>query len=268
MNLKLVSLLGILCAAALPAAAEESLYGNVQGSYSGDRGNYSGSGSYSSGNRGDFARPFANDVEDPLWLGQRGSILTYAEGGVFLSKMELSPGFQWALNNQMSVGASVAGRYNFNEREDGISNVNINGVYRLSEGREITDLLLGVRLGLTDSYVWDYRDDIYMVGFRFGTARNKITLAMDILTNWVFDKDQGHAFINFIPAVYMRLDTGINVGGEIDFRKDTDYQFGRDDVRMGVAANKRFGSTTWMAGTGYIFSDHAIYLRARLSVLF
>ncbi|MDR0319727.1 MAG: hypothetical protein LBH81_03240 [Rickettsiales bacterium] len=256
-----------ICAAPAFALEDESISGSLSGSYSGDRGSFSGGGSYSSGGR-NFDRPFANDVMDPLWLGSRGSILAYAQGGIHLSQLEVMPGFQWAMNNQMSVGASVGGRFNFNERDDGVSNINLNTIYRLSEGREITDIMLGLRLGKDDSYVWDYRDDVYMVGFRFGTVRNKITLAMNILTNWVFDKDRGHAFINFVPAVYTRLDNGFNVGAEIDFRKDTDYEYGRDDVRFGLSANRRFGSTTYSATGGYIFSDHSLYAIGRVSVLF
>lgn len=214
------------------------------------------------------ARAFLSDPEDPLWLGAQNNIYLSAAAQFKRSTANVPLYGQWAVNDNLALGVGMTIQEDLNSREDGASNVGVNGIYRVAEGRGVMDVIGGIRLGYSDSKVPEFHSDIYSLGVRFGTIRNKITLGAEIKTSWIFNRFNGHAFIDLTPFAYLRLNGGWNIGAELEMKKDTNYDFGQDDMAAFARLVKNMGSTSYTFGAGYRISDHSVLLSGKLSLLF
>ncbi|MDR2685785.1 MAG: hypothetical protein LBB23_03390 [Rickettsiales bacterium] len=212
-------------------------------------------------------RAFTTDPFDPLWLGLKGVVLAETGADIYKSTISVPVRAQWSVVDDFAIEVDVNGQADFNNPNSGVSNLGLNAYYRISEGKMIFDMVGGFRLGRENSRVAMYRDDIYTFGMRIGTVRNKITLSMDVLTNWAFNGNYSYAQLNLVPNVYIRLDEDWKLGAYADVKKDT-YNTGQEEVRIGVLAVKQYGATSYMGGAGYAVNEASIYLQARLAVLF
>lgn len=223
-------------------------------------------------------RPFANDPMDPLWFGARGTVLTSVTGMIHRNSLEITPGVQFSVNDVTALYLNAGGLYSFKDPKSNdsgiylgsihVSGLDLGAIYRLSDGNRISDVIAGIRTGRSASEIDWYQETIWKVGFRFGTVRNRITLAMEVNTNWVFDDNQGHAWINFIPQAYARLAENFGMGLSVDFRKDTNQLHGYDDVRVGGLFTHRVGATSYAGGLGYRTNSNAFDLSVKVAVLF
>ncbi len=212
------------------------------------------------------------DVEDPMFILSATDFLSRT--GLSMdteSILKISQKFAYGLNNRLSVGASFHYQQDFDGPEDGFSNIDLSGTYRLSAGSEdsriISDALFGVKINGNDR-VRDpeFADTVWYAGLRVGRQWSGITLAGTVKTSWIFDETRGMAYIDFIPEAYFRFDEKWKMGIGMDFRVATNPNFDQEWVNFKFL--RQYGRTQYVGHVDYEIESDEWQFGARVNIVF
>lgn len=236
----------------LPAASfadlhEESLYGTPQ---------------RSSGASGDR---IAMDMEDPMFFEQSRDFVSRTGAFIGNEVLLLSQRFSYGVNGNMVFSADVKFQESFHSDNDGFSNIGFMAAYRASDGNIKTDVFAGVNFTGAAS-VPNYANTVYAAGARVGRQWSWVTLAGALQTSWIFDENNGVAYIDLIPDVYFRLGWDWSLGAGAVLRKSTNPAFDQEWVGGRIA--KRYGRTMYVGSFDYEIESEEWRLGARLNLLF
>ncbi|MDR2268697.1 MAG: hypothetical protein LBD94_00760, partial [Rickettsiales bacterium] len=190
----------------------------------------------------------ATDVADPLYIEKLGDFTseTSLDVGRFFQVREI---VGYGFSNRFSVAADIRYKVDSDNNTNGFSSLGIRGIYRVGQGGTgTTDILVGLGFG-GQGIVPDYSDEVYGVGVRTGKQWNGMTLSATVMTNWIFDKVAGMAYIDLTPEVYFRIRGDWSFGLGATLRKATSTNFDQEwlNARLGTTV----GYTGWFMNVGY-----------------
>lgn len=212
------------------------------------------------------------DTSDPLFMDGRGHVLSQTKLNYFETGLRLGQSLSIGFSDRFMMGANVHYQQDFSGSEHGFSSVDIGGIYRIATADEndnemIYDVLAGLKLGgSTRVRTPDYADSTYYIGMRFGQQYNAVTLAGTIKSSWIFNKNHGIAFIDLVPAIYLRVHEDWRLGLNFALRKATDRQY--DEETVGAEIIREYGRTQYVAHFEYAFEDEDITAGMRVNILF
>ncbi len=210
------------------------------------------------------------DTSDPLWIPGAMDFITRVSGDYSEDLLRVHANIGYGFTDRLSINASIHYQNNFETSADGFSNVDLNGVYRMSDdddSRIISDALIGVRFaGDKDLLTPEFTDTVYHAGLRIGRIWSGITLSGTLKTSWIFDSNHGLAFIDFIPEIYFRVTENWRLGLNADLRKATDSVY--DEQVVGGKIVRQFGYTQYVLFGDYEFEREQWRGGLRINVLF
>jgi len=211
----------------------------------------------------------SEDVSDPMFFGKQKDLVFSASADIG-NDFQLRQEVTYVFTNKFS--ASVDFRYrigtkdNYGNESDGFSNLGVLGTYRAASGSSgSTDMLFGIGYG-GPSIVPDYSDRVYSGGVRTGQQWNGMTLALTAMTNWIFDKEQGLAYIDVTPEAYFRVKGGwgIGIGGTLRRATTTVY----DQIWINGKIGTVIGKTGWFTQAGYEIDSGEFRIGGLVNLLF
>jgi len=209
------------------------------------------------------------DTEDPLFfegatdLTSRSSIY----GGN--KSMQLEQKFSYGINGNMVFSGNISLQNNFdNDNESGLSDIGLMIMYRAPDsGRIKTDVFAGINYaGAGATNLPSHASTVYLTGARIGRQWVGMTLAGTVQASWIFDEEEGMAYIDLAPEMYFRFNYGWSFGTSVTFRKATDPNY--DQRWAGIKLAKRFGRTVYVGAFDYEFENSEWRLGTRLNLLF
>jgi hypothetical protein len=207
----------------------------------------------------------AMDTGDPLYIEKLGDF-TSRSFLDFGKNVQLRETASYGFSNRFSVAADVRWHSRGGGNDDGFSNIGLRGTYRAGHGSTgETDILFGFGFGGL-SIVPDYSDEVYSVGVRTGKQEAGITWSVTMMTNWIFRKYDGIAYIDLTPEAYFRLRGDWSFGIGVTARKATDGIF--DQEWLNAKIGKTIGFTGWFLNAGYEIEQSDFRVGASLSMLF
>ena len=220
----------------------------------------------------------AQDVADPMFIERLGDFTsrTTLDAGKYFQFHQIA---SYGFSNRLSAAVDVRYRAGAEEEKDGFSNLGIMGTFRAGEGNTgATDILFGFGFG-GQGVVPHYSDEVYSVGLRTGRQWTGATLAVTILTNWIFKEGEveeingvdrsyggGIAYIDLSPEAYFRIKDDWSLGLGATLRKVTDGRL--DQQWVNLMLGKTFGQTGWFLNTAYEIESQDIRVGATLNMLF
>jgi hypothetical protein len=211
------------------------------------------------------AATIATDVEDPLYIEKLGDFTsrTSVDVGKFFQAREIA---SYGFSNRFSVAADVRWRSKGGNNNNGFSNIGLLGTYRAGQGNTgATDVLVGFGFG-GQSVVPNYSDEVYSVGLRTGRQWSGITLAATIMTNWIFDKTNGMAYIDLTPEAYFRISGNWSFGLGATIRKATITTFDQEWLKAKIGST--IGYTGWFFNLGYEIESNDFRIGGSMNMLF
>ena len=212
------------------------------------------------------------DTSDPMYMLGDGDFLSRSGVSYVDSMLRLGQDFSYGIGGRFAIGANVHYQIDFDGDEDGFSNIDLGGIYRLASGADTeskitSDLLFGIKFG-GSSHVRtpEYADTIYYAGVRAGRQWNGLTLAATLKTSWIFDNDRGMAYIDFIPEVYFRLNPDWRIGGGVTLRKATRPHYDQEWLNFKVV--RQYGRTQYVGHVDYEFEGDDWQTGIRVNILF
>ncbi len=214
------------------------------------------------------ARELRFDTLDPLFLESGADFLSKTNIDFGQDIVRASQRFSYGIKDYLAIGANIRYQNNFEGPQDGFSNVGFDLTYRLSnyDSRQISDIMVGVNLENSGSKVFEFSENVYSIGWRMGRQWSWLTLAGAIKTSWIFDKDNGTAFINFMPDIYFRIYENWNLGLGADFQKSTNPLFDKEWAKLKIA--RRWGRTMYVGTFDYEFEMKEFRGGFQLNILF
>lgn len=214
----------------------------------------------------------ANDTDDPLYMLAQGDFLSKTSLTFWDSTLRLGQTFSYGLGNRFSLSGNVHYQIDFADDEDGFSNVDLGGIYRLatpseSDSHITSDLLVGIKFG-GSSHVRtpEYADTIYYAGVRAGREWAGVTLAATLKTSWIFDNDRGMAYIDFIPESYFRIAPDWRLGAGFTLRKATKPHYDQEWLNLKVV--RQYGRTQYVGNVNYEFESDEFAVGTHVNILF
>ena len=212
------------------------------------------------------------DTSDPLFILRDDAILSETGLSYGHDVLRLGQAFSYGLNDRLSVSGRVHYQIDFADDADGFSSIDLGGVYRMgragdNNARLISDVLAGFRFGGSKHVrtPW-FADSSYYAGLRFGRQWAGVSLAATIKSTWVFDKDRGMSYIDFIPESYFRIDQIWRAGGGFTFRKSTNPHYNQERLNLKMVA--QFGRTQYIGHFDYEFENEEARIGAKINILF
>ena len=212
------------------------------------------------------------DTSDPLFLTARGNVLSQTGLDYFETGLRLGETLSVGLADRFAIGGNLHYQQDFAGSEDGFSSFDLGGIYRIGSADEndrhiIYDAIFGLKFGGSERVrMPDYADSLYYVGLRFGRQYAGVTLAGTVKSSWIFDKNRGMAFIDFVPEVYFRINDDWRMGGNFALRKATDTHY--DEESVGVQLVREYGRTQYAAHCEYAFEAEDVTAGLRVNILF
>ncbi|MDE6478273.1 MAG: hypothetical protein K2L95_00535 [Alphaproteobacteria bacterium] len=221
---------------------------------------------------GGAARAADNDTNDPLYRLALGEVLSQTSLSFWDSTLRLGQDVSYGFSNRFSAGINAHYQFDFDGDEDGFSNIDIGGNYRLawpsdSNSRIVSDLLVGLKFG-GSSHVRtpEYADTIYYAGIRMGRQWTGMTLAATLKTSWIFDDDRGMAYIDLSPEAYFRINPNWRLGAGFMLRKATKPHYDQEWIDFKVI--RQYGRTQYLAHVDYEFESDEVQVGTRVNILF
>ena len=206
------------------------------------------------------------DVQDPLFLNRQADFVTRTSvdvGNFFRARQGASIG----LNDRLTLSADIQYRVGDDHFNDGFSNFGFLGTYRFGQGSTgVTDILFGLGYGPHD-LTPGYSDHTYRIGFRTGKQWESFTLAVGVMTNWIFHETHGQAYIDLTPEAYIRLRGGYRTGFGAILRKST-MVGAYDQTWLNYMFGTVIGQTGWFLNIGYELNSEDIRIGGTLNMLF
>jgi len=220
----------------------------------------------------------SKDVADPMFIEKLGEFTSQSSmdfGNYFQFHQIASYGF----SNRLSGAIDVRYRAGAENDRNGFTNIGVMGTFRAGQGNTgATDILFGFGFG-GQGVVPHYSDEVYSVGLRTGRQWTAATLAMTIMTNWIFKDgevvdingveriyDGGIAYIDFTPEAYLRIKGDWSLGLGATIRKVTISSL--DQQWLNARFGKTFGQTGWFVNTAYEVQSQDIRAGVALNMLF
>jgi hypothetical protein len=207
----------------------------------------------------------ATDVADPLYMERLGdfTMRTSADVGDFFQLREVA---SYGFSNKFSMAGDVRYRNGTDNKTDGFSNIGLMGTYRVGQGNTgLTDVLFGFGFG-GQGVVPNYSDEVYSVGVKTGKQWPAMTLSGTVMTNWIFDDENGIAYVDFIPEAYLRMHGDWSLGLGMTFRKSTTAVLDQEWINTKIGTT--IGKTGWFLNTGYEFESQDFRIGGSLNMLF
>ncbi|MDR1027569.1 MAG: hypothetical protein LBL46_04100 [Rickettsiales bacterium] len=216
----------------------------------------------------------ADDTADPMFLEKFGDFVsrTSADFGKYFQAREIA---SYGYSDRFAVDLDLRWRSGGNNKKDddpnndfkdGFSNLGVMGKYRAGKGDTgATDILFGFGFGGRD-VVPNYSDEVYSVGMRTGRQWQVLTLSATVLTNWIFDREHGIAYIDLTPEAYFRLVGDWSFGAGATFRKSTTTIF--DQTWINAKLGTQIGKTGWYLNGGYETKSKDLRIGGSIYMLF
>lgn len=212
------------------------------------------------------------DTSDPLFILRDDAILSETGLSYGHDILRLGQVLSYGLNDRLSVSGRVHYQFDFADDADGFSSIDLGGTYRLARAGDnnahlVSDVIAGFRFGGSKHVrtPW-FADSSYYAGLRFGRQWAGVTLAATIKSTWVFDKDRGMSYIDFIPESYFRIDSIWRAGGGFTFRKSTNPHYNQEWLNLKMVA--QFGRTQYVGHFDYEFEHEEAQIGAKVNILF
>lgn len=216
-----------------------------------------------------------NDTTDPLFLLSDKEILSDTGLEYVDSKIRIGEELLYGITNGFALKANVFYQYDFSHnKERGLSSFDLGAIYRLNDGmgadsRLISDLLFGAKFGGSEHVRSpEYADSSYYAGLRFGRQWNGLSLAGTVKSTWVFDKDRGVSFIDFIPESYFRIGENWRLGLGFDFLVSTNKYLLHNQEKIDFKLVRQFGNTQYVGHIDYEFEEKDFLLGMNVKILF
>lgn len=212
------------------------------------------------------------DTTDPLYMPAQGRLLSKTSLTFWDSTLRLGQTFSYGMNDRLMIGGNVHYQIDFADDEDGFSNFDLGGIYRVgmpsdANSRVSSDLIVGIKFG-GSSHVRtpEYADTIYYAGIRVGREWTGMTLAATLKTSWIFDNDRGMAYIDLIPESYFRIAPDWRLGAGFTLRKATRPHYDQEWVNFKVV--RQFGRTQYVGHVDYEFESDEFSIGTHVNILF
>lgn len=224
------------------------------------------------------ANTLAHDTSDPLYMQPISSILSKSTLTYWDHILRAGQSLSYGFNDRLSVGINIHYQHDFNGHEDGFAATDIGGAYRMATTNDnnsgiISDVLFGFKFGgSTEVRTPYYADSTYYAGLRFGRQWAGMTLSGTIKSSWIFDKERGMAFLDFIPEAYFRISPDWRFGTGLTIRVATNQ-----DQYTGESYNqewlhfkliRQFGRTQYSGHMDYEFESDDIQIGGQINILF
>ena len=95
-----------------------------------------------------------------------------------------------------------------------------------------------------------------------------ITLSGTVKSTWVFDKERGVSYIDFIPESYFRFNYDWRAGIGFDLRKSTNPNLLPDQEWVDVKLLRQYGNTQYVGHFGYEFDSRDTLFGFDIKILF
>lgn len=213
------------------------------------------------------------DLSDPLFLQSRSGALVQSGLDYFENGLRFKMAFSYGLTDRFVFGGNVHYQQEFSGPEDGFSSIDLGGIYRMNspydddDNNLIYDVLFGLKFGGSRHVREpDYADSAYYMGLRFGRQYAGVTFAGTVKSTWIFDDQNGMAFIDFVPEVYFRVNEDWRFGGDLTLRKATNPDYNEESLDVKLVC--QYGYTQYVWHAGYAFEQRDISAGAQIKVLF
>ena len=209
------------------------------------------------------------DVEDPMFFERATDLTSRSSLSGGNKALQLMQSFSYGVNNNMVVTGNVSLRNNQGDHESGLSDVGLTVKYRSTGRRRAvkTDVFGGINYaGAGAADLPSYASTVYVLGARMGRQWTGMTLAATVQSSWIFDEENGMAYIDFSPEMYFRFNYGWSFGTNVVFRKATDPQY--DQRWAGTKIAKRYGRTVYVGSFDYEFENSEWKIGTRLNLMF
>ncbi|MBD5388732.1 hypothetical protein HDR63_00565 [bacterium] len=214
----------------------------------------------------------AHDTADPLYLAGDRDFVSRTSLTYWDSTLRLGQDFSYGLGGRFVIGGNVHYQIDFDGHEDGFSNFDLGGIYRLglaadNESKIISDLLFGIKFG-GSSHVRtpEYADTIYYAGVRVGREWAGVTLAATLKSSWIFDDARGMAYIDFAPEAYFRLNPDWRAGAGVTLRKATKPHYDQEWANFKLV--RQYGRTQYVGHVDYEFESDEVQVGIKVNIVF
>lgn len=212
------------------------------------------------------------DTSDPLYMLEQRQILSASNIAYYDSVLRIGQAFSYGVTDRLSLGGNLHWQNDFAGDEDGLSALDLGGIYRLMTAMDntagmVSDVLVGFKVG-GSAHVrtpW-FADSTYYAGLRFGRQWRALTLAGTVKSSWIFDDVRGMSYIDFIPEAYLRLRGGWRVGFGGDIRKSTNPHYDQEWVDAKLV--RQYGRTQYIGHIDYEFEGNELQFGLKLNILF
>jgi hypothetical protein len=209
------------------------------------------------------------DTEDPMFFEAATDLTsrTVLSGGN--RALSLAQSFSYGVNGNMVFSGNISLQNNYHDdRDSGLSDIGLMIMYRAPDtGRVKTDVFGGINFtGGGATNLPTNTSTVYVTGARLGRQWVGITLAGTVQASWIFDAEEGMAYIDLMPEMYFRFNYGWSLGTNVVFRKATDPVF--DQRWAGTKIAKRYGRTVYVGTFDYEFENSEWKVGTRVNLLF
>ncbi len=219
---------------------------------------------------GAHAKGLSDDTADPLFLTARGHVLSQTVLDYFENGLRAGQYLNYGVVDGLVVGGNFYYQRDFDGDENGFSSVDLNALYRIANSEDdhlIYDVLGGVKFGGTHRLRSpDFADSVYYLGLRFGRQYEYVTLAATVKSSWIFNGNNGMAFIDFSPDLYLRVNDDWRVGIGANLRKATNKFY--DEETVGGRVVRQYGRTQYVGHFDYSFEVEKFVAGLRINILF
>jgi len=215
------------------------------------------------------AQAIALDTEDPLWFAQQADFLFRTTASYGRNQrddiLRASQSVTAGVNNRLNIFADIKYQQNFDWPEDGFSGLGFGLAYRFNDGPFMSDVFGGLELR-GNRHVPEFATNTWFGGVKIGRQWSWATLAATAKSSWIFDENQGMAYLNFMPEAYFRLTGTVSLGIYSDLQKSTTPSFDRE--WLGGKFSIRYGRTVYTGFVAYEFELDEWRGGGRLNLLF
>ena len=214
------------------------------------------------------------DTSDPLFLTPDNKFLSDTYVAYIESEMRIGQYLAYCINDNFVMHANMHYQIDFtHDHESGFSSTEFGGTYRMNHGtgdsRLISDALFGLKLwGSSHVRSPEYADSSYYAGLRFGRQFVGMTLSGTAKSTWIFDKERGLSYLDFIPEAYFRFQYDWRGGIGFDVRRSTNTRLMPNQEWINLKALRQFGNTQYVGKFEYEFESHDILVGLDLRILF
>ncbi len=213
-----------------------------------------------------------NDTNDPMYMLGERHFLSNTSLTFWDSTLRLGQEFSYGLSNRFYLTGNVHYQIDFADDEDGFSNIDLGGVYRVATPSDAnsgiaSDVIVGIKFG-GSSHVRtpEYADTIYYAGLRMGRQWAGMTLAATLKTSWIFDNDRGMAYIDLTPESYFRIAPDWRIGTGFTLRKATRPHYDQEWLNFKLV--RQYGRTQYVGHVDYEFESDEFSVGTHVSILF